>query len=139
MGVGQLPHNCDTQMSTLERIVGLLVTPGILTWLLTSYAGVLTFFLKSFDRRIRALETGKADVTDLTNLQALLQQLIESQDRRTARMEGLVTNLMSYSETFSQLPRRNSEDINNLATVVRELVSDINQTNRVLEKIKREG
>jgi len=115
------------------------VTPGILTWLLTSYAGVLTFFLKSFDRRIRALETGKADVTDLTNLQALLQQLIESQDRRTARMEGLVTNLMSYSETFSQLPRRNSEDINNLATVVRELVSDINQTNRVLEKIKREG
>ena len=128
-----------TQMSIFERLIGYIVTPGVLTWMLTTFAGLLTFFLKSFDKRISALEINKADAADLANMQSVLQQLIESQDRRTARMEGLVSNMMSYSEILHQLPRRNSEDISNLASLVRKLADDADRKNRLLKSLTDEN
>jgi hypothetical protein len=139
MRTADLPREWDTQMGIFERLTGFIVTPGVLTWMLTTFAGILTFFLKSFDKRIGALEVGKADAADLTNMQSVLQQLIESQDKRTARMEGLVSNMMSYSDVIHQLPRRNAEDINNLASLVRRLADDADRKNRLLKSLSDEG
>lgn len=125
-------------MSTLEKIISALLTPGLLTWVLTSYAGVVTFFLKSFDKRIRALEEGKADVSDLESMQALLQQLIESQDQRTTRMETMVNNLMVFGNTISQVPSQNSRDINNIATIVRGLAEEVEKSSKILRKLSDE-
>lgn len=127
------------EMSTLEKLISALLTPGVLTWVLTSYAGVVTFFLKSFDKRIRALEDGKADVSDLESMQALLQQLIESQDRRTARMEGMINNLMMFGNTISQVPSQNSRDINNIAKIVRGLAEEVEASSKILKKLTDEG
>jgi len=119
-------------MSVLERLIGALLTPNILTYIITSYVGVVMFFLKSFDKRIRALEKGKVDTEDLVSVRELMQQMIKTQDKRADRIEDLLQKLASWEPSPTE-PDISSLELSKVSNVVETLAKEVDKSNRLLE------